>query len=79
MNTMTVQIELNPNPISNYFFSLKSFAAGIFSALKLKTTTASVQYTALPDNKRSNGYFPNVSGLHGISYGENERDQLFYG
>ncbi len=54
-------------------------AAHVFSALKLKTTTASVGYTALPDNKRPKGYFPKVSGIQGISYAENERDRLFYG
>jgi len=78
MNTMTVQIELKPNPISSYLYSLKLSAAYIFSALKLTTTNTSVGYTALPDNKRTNGYFPKVSGLHGISYAENERDRLFY-
>lgn len=79
MNTMTVRMEHTPYPISSYLYSLKMSAARIFSALKLKTTIASVRYTALPDNKISNGYFPKVSGLHGISYGENERDRLYYG
>ncbi len=79
MNTMTVRMELKPTPLSGYLNSLKWSVANIFSALKLKTTNASVGYTAIPDNKRANGYFPKVSGLHGISYSENERDRLFYG
>ncbi len=79
MNTMTVRMELKPNPFSGYLYSLKMSVAYIFSALKLKSTAASVGYTALPDNKRPDGYFPKLSGLHGISYSENERDRLFYG
>jgi hypothetical protein len=79
MNTMTVRIEQKPNPISSYLYSLKLYADHVLSALRLKTTNASVGYPALPDNKRANGYFPKVSGLHGISYSENERDRLFYG
>jgi hypothetical protein len=79
MNTMTVRMELTHNPISSYLDGLKMSAAHLYSALKLKTTTASVGYTALPDNKRPKGYFPKVSGLHGISYAENERDRLFFG
>ena len=79
MNTMTVRMEHTPNSISSYFYSLKMSAAYVYSALRLKTTSVSVGYTALPDNKRPKGYFPKVSGLHGISYAENERDRLFYG
>ncbi len=79
MNTMTVRMELKPNSFSGYLYSLKMSVANIFSALKLKSTVASVGYTALPDNKRPDGHFPKVSDLHGISYGENERDRLFYG
>jgi len=79
MNTMTVRMEHTPNPISSYFYSLKMSAVYVYSSLKLKSTVASVGYTALPDNKKPDGYFPKVSGLHGISYGENERDRLFYG
>jgi len=77
MNTMTVRME--PTPISSYLNSLKMSAACIFSALKLKTSDTSVGFTALPDNKGTQGYFPKVSGLQGISYGENERDRLFCG
>jgi len=79
MNTMTARMELKPNPFSDSLNSLKISAACLFSALKLKSTVASVGYTALPDNKRPDGNFPKVSGLHGISFGENERDRLFYG
>jgi len=78
MNTMTVRMDLKPNPFSGYLYSLKMFVIYQFSALKLKSTVASVEYTALPDNKRPDGYFPKVSRLNGISYGENERDRLFY-
>ncbi len=77
MNTMTVTMEHKPNPFSDYLYSLKISSAYIFSALKFKSTVASVGYTALPDNKRPDGNFPKVSGLHGISYGENERDRLY--
>ena len=79
MNTMTVTMEHKPNPFSGYLDSLKISAAGIISALKFKSTVASVGDIVLPDNKRPDGNFPKVSGLHGISYGENERDRLFYG
>ncbi len=79
MNTMTVRMELEPTPLSSHLNSLKRSVANIFLALKLKTTNASVGCTALQDNKRAKGYFPKVSGLHGISYSENERDRLFYG
>ena len=79
MNTLTVTMEHNPNPFSGYLYSLKMSAACIFSALKFKSTVAPVGYTALLDNKRPDGNFPKVSGLHGVSYGENERDRLFFG
>ena len=79
MNTITVRMEHTHKPISSYLYSLKISAAYIYSALKLKASTASAGYAALPDKNRPKGYFPKVSGLHGISYSENERDRLFYG
>lgn len=79
MNSTTVKIEYGLNHLDKWPYLLKLSVIRILSALKLKTSYAAGQHRAPPYQKRSAENLPTVSSIHGISYGENERDRLFYG
>ena len=79
MNTTSVRIEDGLKHFDNWQYLLKLFLAPVLSALKPKTNIGAGQPKALLYQKRSSDDFPTVSSIHGISYGENERDRLFYG
>jgi hypothetical protein len=79
MNTTSVKIEDGFNHFHNEQYLLKLSMKRIVAALKPKTRNATSQHTVIPYQKKSSENFPTVSNIHGISYGENERDRLFYG
>lgn len=79
MNTTSVRIENRFKPLDSSLYSLKMLLTRMFSRPKQGPIITSGQPTALPYLKNSAENFPTVSGIHGISYGENERDRLFYG
>jgi hypothetical protein len=78
MNTTSVKIEDGFNYFHNEQYLLKSSLKRILAALKPKTRNATSRYTVLPYQKKSMENFPAVPNIHGISYGQNERDRLFY-
>ena len=78
MNTTSVRIEEELKHCDNWLHSLRLSIAYALSALKLRTSISTGHYTALPYQKKSMEQFPTVSNIHGISYGEKERDRLFY-
>ena len=79
MNTTSVRIEDELNHPGSWTYLLKLSVKRILSALKPKSSNAAGHHRALPYQKGSKESFPTVSSIHGISYGENERDRLFYG
>ena len=79
MNTTSVRIEDGLKHFDSWPYLLKLSLIRILSALKPETSIAAGQHTALPYQKGPSEKFPTVSSIHGISYGENERDRLFYG
>ena len=79
MNTTSVRIEDELNHLGNWAYLLKLSVKRILSALKPSKSNAASQHSSLPYNKKAWENFPTVSDVHGISYGENERDRLFYG
>jgi hypothetical protein len=79
MNTTSVRIEDGLKHLDSLQYLLKLSVARVLSALKPKENISEGHHTALPYKKKSIEQFPTVSSIHGISYGENERDRLFYG
>lgn len=79
MNTESVKIENGLNYFETWLYLVKLSVKCIVSALKPNISNAASQPMLEPYQNQASGNFPTVSNIHGISYGENERDRLFYG
>jgi hypothetical protein len=79
MNTTSIRIEDGFNHLHNWQYLLELSVKRILAALEPKSSNAAAQHRGPPYQKKSTETFPTVSSIHGISYGENERDRLFYG
>ena len=79
MNTTSIRIGDEFNHFHSLQYLLKLSVERMLAALKPKSSNAAGQHRELPYLKKPSENFPTVSGIHGISYGENERDRLFYG
>ena len=79
MNTTSARIEYGVGGVYKRLSIYKAIDSILASVLKPKSLLDYDRRHAVQGHKKYDHSMPEVSGLQGISYGDYERDRLYYG